>query len=133
MYRSSVPLNWRLQQARYRLIGTRCKKCGDAFFPPRHICPKCRRKGEIEDIRFKGLGEIQTYTIIKAAAEGFEGMAPYTVAIVRLNEGPSVSGQVIGDPRKVKTGRKVRAVFRKLYETGPSDIINYGLKWELVE
>ena len=44
---------WRHIQQRYNLIGSKCTNCGRVFFPPRVICPDCRRKGNIEDIRKK--------------------------------------------------------------------------------
>ena len=133
MTNASIPLFWRLRDAKYRLIGTKCNKCTGVFFPPRHLCPKCRRGGEIEEFPFSGNGTIVTYTIIRTPPEGFERQSPYAIAIVRLDEGTSVSGQVIGELKNVETGKRVRTVFRKMYEDGPEGVISYAIKFEIAE
>ncbi len=131
MVHSSIPLFWRLRKAKYRLEGTKCRKCKSVFFPPRSFCSRCRRKGEIECFPFSGKGTIISYTIIRTPPEGFEKQSPYAVAIVKLDEGAQISGQVIGDLKEVETGKRVSAVFRKMYEDGPQGVINYGLKFAL--
>ncbi len=128
-HKSSVPLFWRLKKSRYSLVGSRCATCGSLFFPPKTLCPACRRKGKLEDYSFSGKGEIVSYTVIRVPPEGFE--SPYTIAIIRLDEGPTVSGQVVDEPEKVGIGKRVRAVFRKISEDGTSGLIHYGTKWEI--
>ena len=132
-HRSSIPLYWRLQKSRYTLTGTKCNTCNTAFFPPKTICPDCRRKGKISDFRFSGLGHIISYTIIRIPPEGFEMYTPYAVAIIELNEGTNISAQVIGNPDNVSIGKPVRPVFRKIYEGGESGPIHYGLKFEIAD
>jgi uncharacterized OB-fold protein len=85
------------------------------------------------EYRFKGTGEIISHTIIRTAPEGFERNAPYGVALIKLEEGPTIAGQIIGDITKIGTGKKVRTVFRRMFEDGPGGQIFYGLKWEIVE
>jgi uncharacterized OB-fold protein len=131
-YRSSVPLFWRLKKSRYGLVGTRCSSCGAVFFPSRSFCPECRRRGKIEEFRFSGNGEILSKTVIRVPPEGFEKHSPYTVAIIKLDEGTNVTGQVVGDPGGINVGDRVRAVFRKTYEDGKGGLIHYGLKWEVL-
>ena len=125
----SVPRFWRQQVARYNLVGTHCKKCGEYFYPPRDMCPDCRREGEIEDFKFKGTGEIVTYTVIHTAAEGFEGQTPYLLGIIKLDEGPQLTTQIIGIADEMEIGMKVKPVFRKLGEDGESGMIYYGTKF----
>lgn len=132
-HRSSVPLYWRLKKSKYNLIGSKCTNCKKVFFPPKGLCPICRRKGILEDFQFSGRGKILSYTIIRIPPEGFERYVPYAVAIIELEEGTNITGQIVGDISKVKTGKNVRAVFRKVYEDGESGLINYGFKFEIVE
>lgn len=113
--------------------GTNCKKCGSVFFPPRDLCPTCRRSGHVEKIKLSGEGVIISYTIIRSPPEGFEGQTPYAIAIIKLNEGASIAGQVIGDLKSIETGRRVRPVFRKIHEDGPDGAISYGFKFALAE
>jgi uncharacterized OB-fold protein len=129
-HNSSVPLFWRTQSARYNIIGTKCTNCKTVFFPPRVVCPKCRSKGKLEDFQFAGGGEILSYTVIRVPPEGFEKSAPYAVAIIRLDEGTNVAGQIVGDIEKIDIGKRVRPVFRKMVEDGEEGLIHYGIKWE---
>lgn len=132
-HKSSVPLFWRLQKSRYTLMGTRCRTCNTTYFPPKGFCPSCRRKGAVEEFQFSGEGEIVSHTTIRVPPEGFENYTPYVVAIIMLNEGAAISGQVIGDPSEIAIGMKVRPVFRKLQEDGSSGLIQYGIKFELAD
>lgn len=125
----SVPRFWRKQIARYNLVGTHCKKCDEYFYPPRNMCPGCRREGEIEDFKFSGNGEVVTFTVIHTAAEGFEGQTPYVLGIIKLEEGPSLTSQIICDAKNVEIGMKVRPVFRKLGQAGERGMIYYGTKF----
>ena len=131
VHRSSVPLFWRLKKARYQLVGSKCTECNSVYFPPRILCPKCRRKGNIVEHTLSGNGRIISYTVIRTPPEGFE--APYVVAIIELEDGTNVSGQIVGDIEEIKTGKRVRPVFRRMYEDGEDGLIHYGIKWEIVE
>ena len=133
VHRSSVPLFWRLRESKYRMMGTKCETCGSLYFPPRYFCPKCRREGRIGPFQFSGNGEIVSYTIIRTAPSGFEKLVPYVVAIIRLEEGPQITGQVVDGTGRVEIGKRVRPVFRRMYEDGEGGLIHYGIKYMLVE
>ena len=79
---------------------------------------------------FSGLGEVYTYTVVRNAPAGFEGQAPYVVAIVRLDEGPMVTAQLtdLGDAEPA-IGMRVEMVTRKLRADGESGTIVYGYKF----
>lgn len=125
----AVPRLWRHIPARYNLIGTECKSCGELYFPPRITCPTCRRNGKIVERKFKGTGEVVTYTVIYSASTAFRGQTPYVLAIIKLDEGTCLTGQIVCDPDEVEIGMKVRPVFRKLGEDRPGGIIYYGTKF----
>ncbi len=130
--KESVSLTWRRIPERYRMEGTMCQTCGEKFFPKRSVCPNCRRKGKIVDFKFKGTGEVYSYTYIHAAAEGFEKQVPYYYAIIKLDEGPMISGQVIDvGPDEMKIGVKVEAVMRKIQQVDPNGLIHYGFKFRI--
>jgi hypothetical protein len=69
-----------------RLMGSRCKKCGDTSFPPRADCGECM-SGEFEFFEMSGKATLHTYTEIVAAPTGFEDVTPYTVGMADLDEG----------------------------------------------
>lgn len=120
---------WRKIPHRYNLIGTHCTTCGEYYFPPRQMCPTCRRDGKIESYQFEGKGEVITYTVIHTAAKGYANQVPYNLAIIKLDEGPSLTGQVICEPGELEIGTRVRPVFRKLGEESEKGMIYYGTKF----
>jgi uncharacterized OB-fold protein len=125
----SVARFWRKIPQRYNLVGTRCETCGRHYFPPRSFCPDCRRNGRIVEYRFPGAGEVVTYTVIRSASEQFENTTPYVLAIIRLDEGPRLTAQVVAKPEEVAVGTRVRAVFRRIMADGESGVIHYGTKF----
>ncbi len=133
MSNGSIPLFWRLKKSKYCLIGTKCKTCSQLFFPPKTLCPTCRRKGDLEEFQFSGQGEILSHTTVQTPPDGFEAYAPYAIALIKLAEGAVISGQIVGDNSKIDIGKKVKPVFRKMYEDGAGGVIHYGIKFQLVE
>lgn len=128
------PRFWRECSQRYNLIGTKCLICDKVFFPPRNICPECRRGSleKREEIKLSGKGEILTYTVVHSPLKPFALQVPYVMAIIELDEGPRVTAQIVScDIEDVKIGSKVKSVFRKIREDGKSGIIHYGYKFEL--
>ena len=132
-HKSSIPIYWRLRRHKYNLIGSKCYTCSAVFYPPRKLCTECRRKGDLKEFKFSGKGEVLSYTVIHAAPEGFEKNSPYAVAIISLEEGTNISAPIVGDPTKIQVGKKVRPIFRKIYEDNADGLIHYGLKFEIVD
>jgi len=129
-HRASVAQPWRMQDSRYRLIGTRCE-CGQVDFPPRNACSKC--SGQVEPVQLSGNGEVFSFTVIHTAPEGFEGATPYSVGLIKLKEGPIITAQIVGNAGDIRIGRRVKTVFRKLNEHGSDGLIHYGFKFEVME
>ncbi|OGO45820.1 MAG: transcriptional regulator, partial [Chloroflexi bacterium RBG_16_63_12] len=113
-----ISRHWRLQQQRYGLIGEICPHCEEKIFPPRDVCPNCAQEAKTPYV-FSGKGEVFSYTTVYDAPEGYEGNAPYTVALIKLEEGPLVTAQLTDvDNGKVEIGTPVEMVTRKLREDG---------------
>jgi uncharacterized OB-fold protein len=125
-----IPRNWRLRQQRYALIGEECPHCREKIFPPRDVCPNCG--GEAKELyHFSGRGEIYSFTIMHDAPAGFEGTAPYTVALVKLVEGPMITAQLtdLGE-QPVAIGMPVEMVTRLLRSDGDErGTLIYGYKF----
>jgi uncharacterized OB-fold protein len=106
--------HWRLKSQRYTLVGEECDNCGTKLFPPRDVCVECAAPAK-ELYTFTGLGEIYSYTTIYDAPAGFESYAPYTVALVKLDEGPLVTAQLTDcDEQEISVGTTVEMVTRKI-------------------
>ena len=129
--RRSLALNWRRIDERYSMIGVKCGSCGETFFPSTTFCPNCRRKGKLEKTALSGNGTVESFSTVFIPPRGFEYDAPYTLAIIRLKEGPAITGQVVDiEPDGLKIGDKVSSVFRKVSEDGETGVIHYAFKFK---
>ena len=121
---------WRSKKQRYALVGEVCPHCEHKIFPPRDICPDCGK--EARDLySFSGKGEVYSLTTVYDAPAGYEEQAPYTVALIRLEEGPMVTAQLTDlDGRDVALGTPVEMVTRKLRNDGDErGMLVYGYKF----
>lgn len=124
------PRHWRLKKQRYGLVGEVCPHCNDKIFPPRDVCPHCGGEAK-KEFTFSGRGEVYSYTMMQDAPSGFEETTPYTVALVKLEEGPVVTAQLtdLGN-NQVKIGMPVEMVTRRLKSDGDErGILVYGYKF----
>lgn len=129
---SDIIRTWRHIPQRYNLIGTKCTTCGKVYFPPRVICPECRRNGKLENIQFKGTGKIHSFSIVRTPIDDFKTIAPYPVAIIELDEGAKVTSQIVdADIDNIEIGDPVEMVFRKIREDGEDGVISYGFKFKI--
>jgi len=80
-----------------------------------------------------GQGELYSFSVMYSAPRGYEDQMPYTIALVKLDEGPMVTAQLTDvDHEQVKIGMRVEMVTRKLREDGPEGQIIYGYKFRPV-
>ena len=127
---------WREISQRYNLIGTKCTVCTRVFFPPKVVCPTCRRKslGQMEICALKGSGIVESYTVIYAPPPHFKGEEPYTIALIRMDEGCYLQGQIVdAEPGEISIGMRVVSCFRRIYEDGSRGAIQYGYKFKKIE
>jgi uncharacterized protein len=128
-----IPRHWRLNQQRYGLVGEVCPHCDTKIFPPRDICPACGKDAKIS-YAFSGRGAVFSFTTIYDAPTGFDETAPYTVALVRLEEGPLVTAQLtdLGETHP-EIGMPVEMVTRRLRSDGDErGMLIYGYKFRPV-
>ncbi len=105
------------------MIGSRCKSCGQLWWPRRvaEICGKCNGK-DLEDYELSHEGEIFVHFAEAThypipPLQGFEVYGDSRIyALVKLKEGVYVGPTEIVDcrPEEVRDGRKVKMVTRKL-------------------
>jgi uncharacterized OB-fold protein len=104
-----------------KLMASRCKKCQALYLPPHPICIKCHGN-EMEWVEMKGKGKLATFTAIAVGQsstieEGYSRDNPYLVGIVELDEGPKVSGRILGidakKPEHIKVGTPLTIEFNE--------------------
>lgn len=86
--------------------------------------------------RYRNLGKtgiIISLTQIETPVVGFEKQTPYYVAIITLSAGEQVTGQLVEGPVKPKIGDRVLGVLRRVGQANPEEIIEYGVKWRVIE
>jgi hypothetical protein len=128
-----IPRHWRLRKQRYALVGEVCPHCDAKLFPPRDVCPECG--GEAKNLyNFSGRGEVYSYTTVYEPPAGYEEYSPYTVALVKLVEGPLVTAQLTDiEQDKVEIGMPVEMVTRRLRSDGDErGLLVYGYKFRPV-
>lgn len=109
-----------------KLMGTRCKKCGEISFPPRADCLSCL-SDEFEWVECSGLGELHTYTIIYAAPTGFDDIAPYILGVLDLDDGGRLLGWIDVPEEEVEIGMRLKAE-PKIFEETPEIKLYYSLE-----
>ena len=130
MLELDIPRHWRTRKARYTLTGEECAGCDLKIFPPRDICPGCGDHTKA-DFSFSGKGQVYSHTTVYEAPAGFEEQAPYTLAMIKLREGPMVTAQLTDlGGQKPQVGMPVETVTRKLKGGGDErGMIIYGYKF----
>jgi uncharacterized OB-fold protein len=125
-----IPRHWRLKKQRYALVGEVCEHCDAKLFPPRDICPECGEEAKTL-FQFSGKGQVYSYTTVYEAPEGYAEQAPYTVAMVKLDEGPLVTAQLTDfGEQEPAVGMPVEMVTRLLRSaTDERGMLIYGYKF----
>ncbi|MBU1662182.1 MAG: Zn-ribbon domain-containing OB-fold protein [Chloroflexi bacterium] len=129
-----IPRHWRLKKQRYALVGEVCPHCDAKLFPPRDVCPECGGEAKTP-YAFSGRGAVYSYTTVHNAPAGYQEFAPYTVALVKLEEGPVVTAQLtdVGE-QPIEIGMPVEMITRKLRTDGDERGLNvYGYKFRPTE
>ena len=127
---TAITRYWRLKAQRYQLVGEECPNCHGKIFPPRDVCPHCAEEAVQPPFQFSGRGEVYSHTTVHSPPEGYEEGAPYTVALVKLEEGTLITAQltdVVND--EVEIGMPVEMVTRKVRTYGEEGLIIYGYKF----
>ena len=129
----SVPRYWREIPQRYRLEASRCNNCGNLKIPPFKICPKCRST-DIQKETAPPTGTVLTYTVVWTPPEEFQDQAPYVLAIVELDNGVRLTGQMADcEYEQVRSGMKIEVIFRRINTDGDQGLIKYGYKFRPID
>jgi uncharacterized OB-fold protein len=92
----------------------RCEACDAVVFYPRAVCPHCLGS-PLRWFTAAGTGRVYSYTVAHRAFGEFAGQAPFTVALIDLDEGVRMMARIVdADPGNVRIGLPVRMVVRQI-------------------
>lgn len=102
-----------------KLMGSQCGSCQTLYLPPRPLCPNCYDEA-MTWVELSGQAELRAFTTVSIATTamieaGYGRDNPYCAGIVQLDEGPSISAQILGvDPRhpeSIQIGTPLRVAY----------------------
>jgi len=102
-----------------KLMGCRCRACGERYVPPRPMCLACFST-DLEWVEVRGRGRLAAFTCIAIAppfmmAQGFGRKHPYCSGVVELEGGGRVDARIEGvdctRPETIRIGMSLRARF----------------------
>ncbi|UCD71192.1 MAG: Zn-ribbon domain-containing OB-fold protein [Syntrophobacterales bacterium] len=122
---------------RKKLMGSKCKKCGALFLPPRPFCGQCL-ENEMEWFQFSGRGKLISYSVVRVGTtmyeeKGYGRDTPYCWGLVQLDEGPRISALLLGAdlsrPDSITIGQSLEAIFPdKREEEGERNPVTFRLE-----
>jgi len=119
-----------------KLMGSKCKKCGKIYVPPRKLCTKCNST-DLEWVEMSGKGKLAAFSCIGVgttfmADKGYSMKNPYCFSVIKLDEGPMISGQLIGvdesKPETIKIEMPVKLKFLETELKGDEPRIDLGFE-----
>ena len=111
----AVPGSFEIENDQAYLVGTKCSKCGAAFFPPRYICTYCLTDESVMKARLGNKGTLYSYTVIHVASKEFN--PPYAFGFVILEpEKIRIPAMLTGFDlsKELKSGTPMEMVIEKL-------------------
>ncbi len=96
----------------HKLLLQRCTQCKEFQFYPRIICAKCA-SDNLQWVEASGQGEVLTFTVVRRpVSEAYAADVPYVVALIQLDEGPTMMSNVVEcDPEIMQIGSPVQVIF----------------------
>lgn len=112
-----------------KIVGRRCDGCHRVLVPPRWVCEWCFRPTAAW-VRVKDTGRVNTFSICYITWNMIRLETPQIPAVIEIDGAAPGAGflHLLGDvdPKKVKVGMKVKAVWKKPEErTGSITDIAY--------
>jgi len=141
----SFSMLWRFNPEWYRLIGSRCKKCGVVHYPRKAVCVNPCTSTDMEDVELSHTGTIVYGGLTHRGVGGYTDIQPQIFATIKLDDGPHLHAELVNVPfdfvRKVALknserqkiyGKRVQMVLRRFRKHDNGDI-TFGHKFELTE
>ena len=88
------------------LHGRRCAECRRLSVENGTTCPFCGSPGG-ERVPLSGRGRLLSWTVIRVAPARYASDAPYSIALLELDEGPKLTARVDGETDRFTAGQRV--------------------------
>ena len=109
-----------------RLLGNKCKSCGQFFFPKARFCFTCFNK-DMEEAVLSRRGSLYSYTIAHMPSTHLQ--PPYAIGFVDLPEGVRVFAPLkMMDDKPFKVGMDMEVVIERLWQEDDKQVIGYKFK-----
>jgi hypothetical protein len=102
-----------------KLMGSKCQKCNATYVPPRKLCIECNST-DLKWVEMSGKGKLAAFSCIGVGTtfmtnKGYSMKKPYCFSVIKLDEGPMISGQLLGvdesNPDTISIGTPVNLSF----------------------
>jgi uncharacterized OB-fold protein len=102
-----------------KLMGSKCQKCSAMYIPPRKLCITCNST-DLQWVEMSGKGKLVAFSCIGVGTtfmvdKGYSMKKPYCFSVIELDEGPMISGQLLGvdesNPDAISIGTPVKLSF----------------------
>ena len=115
---------WEIVDGRPHLVGTKCGKCGQAFFPPRAVCTYCLTDEKVGRAVLGRTGQLYAATTIRIASKEFNPPYPFGYVILEP-EGIRIPTQISGveDADDLPAGTRMEMVIE------PFRVDSRGSEW----
>lgn len=123
--------------AEHKLMASQCVDCSAQFLPPKPMCTECY-SAEMAWVEAGTKGTLEAFTIVYIASTsmieaGYGRENPHCSGIVKLENGLSISAQILGvdvaNPETIKIGMPVKAAF---IDRGEGDEAKTFLAFEVI-
>jgi uncharacterized OB-fold protein len=115
---------------RPRLLGSRCPRCEEHFFPRRLVCARCLHEG-CEDLELGPAGCLWTWTYVHVPlfARKDGTVDAYGVGQVDLPEGPRIQAILMGGPDDFEIGMDLELDLETLHtDEDGNDVVIYRFR-----
>ncbi len=112
------------------LLGSRCKKCQETFFPRREVCASCLHR-ETTDVSIGPRGTLYTWTYLYVPLFNSQRAddGGYAVGQVDLPEGPRIQAVLRGGPDDFAIGMEMQLELETLRQDDEGrDVVVYRFR-----
>jgi uncharacterized OB-fold protein len=108
------------------LLATKCKSCGQIYFPMRASCVNCFSQG-CEEVPLSKRGKLYSFTISYMPVYNFN--PPHTMGYIELPEGIMIFAPLTDfEEKRLKVGMEMEMIIDILWETDQNQIVGYKFR-----